>query len=214
MHAFKGGVRCYGLVSLAVPPPTPRASLPRITEYGLRLPLHHHHQHQLHPVDARPADHTAVCATLVGGMGLEPSPPTSKKGSNAQEQANCTTTCHLPQGNEGTPVETIIAAAHAAGLGWESTGVCTFRNNMNKICLTVACPKDPWTVDAALHVGWVGWGGVGGVVGQEDVALHCLGCGWQGRLQHAHVLGAQEPFFRHAMPCPAPPLLCCWYPVA
>ena len=31
---------------------------------------------------------------------------------------------------------TIIRAARAAGLGWERTTVCTFRNNLNKIAQT------------------------------------------------------------------------------
>jgi hypothetical protein len=40
------------------------------------------------------------------------------------------------EGNEGADVATIIHAARAAGLTWERTNVCTFRNNLNKIALT------------------------------------------------------------------------------
>lgn len=60
------------------------------------------------------------------------------------------------EGNEGADVATIIHAARTAGLTWERTTVCTFRNNLNKIALTAVSATDPkhsWAIDAVVHGG-------------------------------------------------------------
>jgi hypothetical protein len=52
-----------------------------------------------------------------------------------------------------SPVDTIIQAGKAAAVDWSKVGLCTYRNNLNKILLTPLAQDKEWAVDVCF------WGG-------------------------------------------------------
>lgn len=54
---------------------------------------------------------------------------------------------------EVSPVDTIIQAGTAAAVDWSKVGLCTYRNNLNKVLLTPVSLDNEWAVDACF------WGG-------------------------------------------------------
>ncbi|KAF6260603.1 hypothetical protein COO60DRAFT_1505467 [Scenedesmus sp. NREL 46B-D3] len=54
---------------------------------------------------------------------------------------------------EPSPVDTIVQAGTAAEVDWSKVGLCTYRNNLNKILLTPLALDKAWEVDACF------WGG-------------------------------------------------------
>jgi hypothetical protein len=55
--------------------------------------------------------------------------------------------------SEPSPVDTIIQAGTAAAVDWSKVGLCTYRNNLNKVLLTPVALENEWAVDACF------WGG-------------------------------------------------------
>jgi RAT1-interacting protein len=51
------------------------------------------------------------------------------------------------------PVDTIIQAGKAAAVDWSKVGLCTYRNNLNKILLTPLALDNEWAVDACFWDG-------------------------------------------------------------
>jgi hypothetical protein len=49
-----------------------------------------------------------------------------------------------------SPVDTIIQAGKAAAVDWSKVGLCTYRNNLNKILLTPLALDKEWAVDVCL----------------------------------------------------------------